>query len=286
MPLYALEGDLPSLTSPVVVAGFDGWVDAAAAASGAIEHLVAGSAVVARFDIDELYDYRSRRPVLDVVDGRLSDLDWPELVLRHVYVDGRDLLVLAGAEPDLRWRQLAADVRDLLHRLGVVQWISIGAVPATVPHTRPVPVMATASRDGLLHADETRRPGGLLRVPSAALSALELEVTASGIPAAGFFAQVPPYVGGGYSAASLALLEHLARHLDVDLALEELAEVAQRERSRYDAAAAADPETQEMISRLEAMAGEEDLRLPTGDELAREIQRFLRDQNDEDEPGS
>jgi hypothetical protein len=282
--LFTLESDLPALVDPVVIAGFDGWVDAAAAASSAIERLTLGANVVARFDTDALYDYRSRRPLLDVVDGVLSDLTWPELVLRHTYVAGRDLLVLAGAEPDLLWRALASDVRDLVHRLGVVQWISLGAVPATVAHTRPVPVMATASREGLLRADEVRRPAGLLRVPSAALSAIELEVTGSGIPAAGFFAQVPPYVGGGYAAASLALLEHLARHLGIALPLDDLADVAQRERLRYDAAAAADPETQEMIARLEAMTGEEELRLPTGDELAREIQRFLRDQTDESDP--
>ncbi len=284
MALYTLESDLPALTEPVIVAAFDGWVDAAAAASSAIEQLTTGAKVIARFDTDALYDYRSRRPLLDVVDGVLSDLSWPELLLRHTYVAGRDLLILHGAEPDLLWRALATDIRELVQRLGVVQWVSLGAVPATVAHTRPVPVMATASRDGLLHEDEIRRPAGLLRVPSAALSAIELEVTASGIPAAGFFAQVPPYVGGGYAAASLALLEHLARHLGITLPLDDLAEVALHERARYDAAAAADPETQEMIGRLEAMAGEEELRLPTGDELAREIQRFLRDQNDEPEP--
>jgi hypothetical protein len=284
MPLYALENDLPSLTDPVVVAAFDGWVDAAAAASSAIERLAADSTVIARFDVDAIYDYRSRRPVLDVVDGRLADLVWPELLLRHLWLGGRDVLLLAGAEPDLRWRALAADVRELLGRLGVVQWISLGAVPATVPHTRPVPVMATASRDGLLGPEDVRRPGGLLRVPSAALSALELEATAAGIPCVGFFAQVPPYVGGGYAAASLALLEHVARHLGVTLDLDDLADLASRERTRYDQAAAADPETQEMIARLEAMAGEEELRLPSGDELAREIQRFLRDRNDDDDP--
>jgi hypothetical protein len=284
MPLYALENELPSLTDPVVVAAFDGWVDAAAAASSAMERLAADTPVIARFDVDAIYDYRSRRPVLDVVDGRLSDLVWPELLLRHAWLGGRDVLLLTGAEPDLRWRALAAEVRELLSRLGVVQWISLGAVPATVPHTRPVPVMATASRDGLLGPEDVRRPGGLLRVPSAALSALELEVTAAGLPAVGFFAQVPPYVGGGYAAASLALLEHLARHLGITLDLDDLADLESRERTRYDQAAAADPETQEMIARLEAMAGEDELRLPSGDELAREIQRFLRDRTDEDDP--
>ena len=178
------RSDLPALTEPVIVAAFDGWVDAAAAASSAIEQLTTGAKVIARFDTDALYDYRSRRPLLDVVDGVLSDLSWPELLLRHTYVAGRDLLILHGAEPDLLWRALATDIRELVQRLGVVQWVSLGAVPATVAHTRPVPVMATASREGLLHDDEIRRPAGLLRVPSAALSAIELEVTASGIPAA------------------------------------------------------------------------------------------------------
>ena len=92
-------------------------------------------------------------------------------------------------------------------------------------------------------------------------------------------------LGGGYAAASLALLEHLARHLGITLDLDDLADLASRERDRYDQAAAADPERQEMITRLEEMAGEDELRLPSGDELAREIQRFLRDQSEDDDAG-
>ena len=110
--LYHLAEDLPAIDDAVVIASFDGWVDAAEAASDAVAHIGAGGTVVATFDGDAIFDYRSRRPILDVEDGRLSELRWPELALRHVQVAGRDLLVFAGAEPDLRWQELASDVAD------------------------------------------------------------------------------------------------------------------------------------------------------------------------------
>jgi hypothetical protein len=287
MALFQLEPDLPALADPVVVAALDGWVDAVGAASAAVELIAGDGPAIVRFDGDEIFDYRSRRPVLDVVDGVLSELTWPELTIRHARAGGRDLLVLAGAEPDARWPTLAADMVEVVRRLGVVQWISLGAVPGAVPHTRPVPVMATASRGGLLTAGHVPGPEGQLRVPAAALSAFEMAVTASGVPAVGFFAQVPPYVASGYAAASVALLDNLAGHLGVTFDVRELTAEAGRERARYDAAVASDPEMQEMITRLEAMAGETTSaleRLPTGDELASEIERFLRDRSTED-PG-
>jgi hypothetical protein len=236
---------------------------------------------VASFDPDALFDFRSRRPVLDVTDGRLTDLHWPELTLRHTRVDGRDLLVFSGAEPDFRWQELAEDVTDLTQRLGVAQWISLGAVPAAVPHTKPVPMMATASEDGLLAADSPG-PEGLLRVPSAALSVLEIGVTTAGTPAVGFYAQVPPYASLGYASASIALIERLSSHLGVVFELDELVEVERDQQARYDAAMDSDPVLRETVSRLEAVSGDvETERLPSGDELAREIERFLRGQPDE-----
>jgi len=107
VPLYRLADDLPELRDAVLVASFDGWVDAAEAASRAVAQ-VAGdaAAVVASFDPDAVFDYRSRRPVLDVQDGRLSDLNWPELTIKHARVDRRDVLIFSGAEPDLRWAEL------------------------------------------------------------------------------------------------------------------------------------------------------------------------------------
>jgi PAC2 family len=280
--MYRLADELPVLRDAVLVASFDGWVDAAEVASRAVEVVAAAGSVVATFDTDALFDYRSRRPVLDVNDGRLTELRWPELAIRHTRVDGRDLLSFSGAEPDMRWKELAADVVDLVDRLGVAQWVSLGAVPGAVAHTRPVPVMVTASRDGLLSPQETPGPEGLLRVPSAALSVLELAVSSAGTPAVGFYAQVPPYASIGYAAASIALIARLARHLGVGLDPGPLVEEEQAQHERYDAAMAGDAMLRETVQRLESAGGDlEDEQLPSGDELAREIERFLRRRADE-----
>jgi proteasome assembly chaperone (PAC2) family protein len=272
--LYTLENDpTGSSTAPAMVAAFDGWVDAAGAASDVVDRLARGGQRVATFDADVLFDYRSRRPVLDVVDGTLTRLVWPEFAVQRRTFSGRDLLVLHGAEPDFRWKELSDDIVELCHRLGVVEWVSLGAVPAAVPHTRPVPVLATASDEGLLHETETKGPTGLLRVPSAALSAIELAVSGSGIPAVGFFAQVPHYVGGPYSAASLSLLRRLGLHLKMELPVDDLEEEAEAQRARLDAAVEADGDVREILQRLEGMS---DGGMPSGDDLAAEIERFLR----------
>jgi hypothetical protein len=284
MTLSRLVDDPPPLVDPVMIACFDGWVDAAEAASSAVAHIADDAPPLITFDPDAIFDYRSRRPVLDVQDGRLTDLRWPELAIRHVSVGERDLLIFSGAEPDLRWQELADDVTALTRSLGVALWVSLGAVPGAVPHTMPVPVMSTASRSGLLAPGSPPGPEGLLRVPSAALSALEMAVTASGIPAVGFFAQVPPYASIGYTAATIALLDRLGRHLDIDLGLGDLEEEEQEQRARYDAAVAGDSMLRQTVEQLESVAAdEEEERLPSGDELAREIERFLRGQQPEGE---
>ena len=165
MTLFRLRDDLPTLSAPVLIGAFDGWIDAGGAASGAAERLAEGTDTIATADADALFDYRSRRPVLDVVDGTLSSLDWPQISIARRPEGGRDLLVLHGPEPDFRWRELGEQVMETAVRLGVVQWVSMGAIPAAVPHTRPVHVFGTASSEGLLHDDVDQGPQGLLRVP-------------------------------------------------------------------------------------------------------------------------
>jgi len=283
VPLYRLADDLPELRDAVLVASFDGWVDAAEAASRAVGQVAGEATVVATFDPDAVFDYRSRRPMLDVQDGRLTELQWPELAIRHARVDRRDVLIFSGAEPDLRWQELATDAVALMRRLNVAEWVSLGAVPGAVAHTRPVPVMATASEDGLL--DEAAGPEGLLRVPSAALSVLEMAVTEAGTPAVGFYAQVPPYASIGYAAASIALVQRLSRHLSIRIDVEALFAEEREQRARYDAAVAGDAMLRETVSRLESAAGDiESEQLPSGDDLAREIERFLRRQDGGENP--
>ena len=280
MSLYSLAGpgspgDPGDLIAPTFVAAFDGWVDAGSAATTALERLLDDAVDVATFDPDVLFDYRARRPTLQIVDGRLAEMTWPELVVRRVSFSERDLLVLAGPEPDDRWQAFATAVVELAHRLGVVEWVSLGAIPAAVPHTRDVPILGTTSEPGRLRGDVQPGPAGLLRVPAAAISVLEMAMAEGGIPAVGYFAQVPHYVSGPYPAASLALLEALGRHLGIDLPTGDLADESGQLRTRLDTATALEETTRTYVERLESMVDEQ--RLPSGDDLIGEIERFLRE---------
>jgi hypothetical protein len=274
MPLARVHELGEPLVAPAIVAAFDGWIDAGGASTAAAEHLASGGAPIVTFESDRLYDYRSRRPILDIVDGTLTELTWPDLAIKRVRAGTRDVLVLSGPEPDFLWRELGGDVLDAALRLGVIEWVSMGAIPAAVPHTRPVPILATASRSGLLHEDEQQGPQGLLRVPAAALSTIEHQVAAAGIPTVGFYAQVPHYVGGSYAAATIAILEHATRHLGVEVPMRGLGDEAMTQRERLDAAVAADEDSRAYVERLEGVVDNEEL--PTGDELVSEIERFLQ----------
>ena len=234
-----------------------------------------GAPAVATFDGDALYDYRARRPTLEILDGRLSKLTWPELAVRRARYGERDLLVVAGPEPDDRWRAFAADMLRLARDLDVQEWVSLGAIPAAVPHTRPVPIMGTSSEGGRLRGDVRPGPDGLLRVPAAAISVLEMAMADGGIPAVGYFAQVPHYVSGPYPAAAVELLSALGRHLGVILPSGGLVEEARQLRTRLDTATAVEESTRSYVERLESMVDEQ--RLPSGDDLIGEIERFLRE---------
>ncbi|MEO5987121.1 MAG: PAC2 family protein [Candidatus Limnocylindria bacterium] len=283
MSLYRLD-EVPPLEAPILVAALEGWVDAGGAGTTAAQQLAANGTTVATFDSDAIYDFRSRRPVLDIVDGRLTSLSWAELRLTAAKIADRDLLVLSGPEPDYRWRELASDVVELAKRLGVTSWASLGAIPAAVPHTRPVPILATASASGLLPDGIRQGPDGLLRVPAALLSVLELAAATSGIPAVGFFAQVPHYVNATYPTASIALLSTLGTYLGAEVPIGSLAVRALERRTMLDAAAASDEDTRAHVERLELMADES--RLPEGDELIADIERFLREGGEGSEGGS
>ena len=278
MTLYRLH-TTPHLARPTLIAAFDGWIDAGSASTTAAGHIGADGDIVAGFDDDVLIDYRSRRPTLEIVDGRMSQLTWPEIALRHARPGGHDVLVLSGAEPDFRWHEFTTAILDLVERFEVREWISLGAIPAAVPHTRPVPIIGTASAPGLLKGDVRPGPDGLLRVPAAALSVLEMAVARSGVPSVGYFAQVPHYVSGPYAIAAAELVKTVGRHLDVDIPAASLIEEGRALRDRLDAATNADESTRSYVERLEAMVDEE--RAPAGDELIAEIERFLRDRGGE-----
>lgn len=264
----------PTLDEPVMVSALSGWVDAAGAGTGAAAHLADNGTVVARFDGDLLFDYRSQRPILDIVDGLMKQAVWPEVVLRHATIAGRDLLVLTGSEPDLAWKRFSLEVAELAHHFGATQLVTLGSVPAAVPHTLPAPVMTTASDPEMLK-DELRPPEGLLRVPAAAVSMVDQHVAGTGLPTIGFFVQVPHYVTGNYPSGVLALLQRFARHLDLDMPLASFEEEAREHRERLDEIIADQPDARQHVQALESMNAEQ--RIVSGEELASEIERYLRD---------
>jgi hypothetical protein len=267
--------DPGNLERPLAVVALDSWVDAGSASTTAAELLADGGDVIGHFDGDRLIDYRSRRPTLEIVDGRPKTLTWSDLTLTHNRLGERDVLVLTGPEPDFRWRELTTELVDVARRLDVAQWISLGSIPAAVPHTRPVPVIGTASKKGLLRGQVDAGPSGVLRVPSAAISVIDMAVAAAGIPALGYYAQVPHYVTGPYPAAALELLRAVGRHLEAQVPTGSLDEEATQLRDRLNLAAASDEQTRQYVERLESMVDES--RLPSGDELISEIERFLRE---------
>ena len=278
MALYRLTPP-DDLKDPAVIAAFDGWVDAGSAATNALKQLSLGGDLVVEFDGDQLFDFRSRRPTLEIQDGKPERLTWPALTIRRKRLEGRDLLVFTGAEPDFKWRRFAADLVEIARQLDVTEWISLGAIPAAVPHTRPVPILGTASRPGLLKGDVQAGPEGLLRVPAACISVVDMAISRSGIPTVGYFAQIPHYISGEYPGAAAELLRAVGRHLDMEMAEGDLPEEARALRKRLDTAAALDENTRNYVERLEGMVDES--RLPAGDDLIADIERFLRDQGTE-----
>lgn len=283
MTLYRFLKEPPPLRAPVLIIAFDGWVDAGGAGTGAAQHVTRDGEIIALYDSDVLLDYRTRRPILDVVDGQLKDLAWQELNLTLVRSEARDLLVLAGPEPDHRWKEFSTSVLELALHLGVVEVIVLGAIPAAVAHTRAVPMIVTATKPDLLRPED-HRPEGFLRVPAAALTVVQMEFAEHGIPTIGLFAQIPHYVTPIYAAGVASLLERLGRQVGVEFALGSLAEEAQQQRVQLDELVATRPEFKEHVERLESLTPESDLasggRIPSGDEIAAEVEKFLRRRGD------
>jgi hypothetical protein len=264
------------LRSPVLIVCLNGWVNAGGVATLVAETL--GGEKIGEGRSDLLFDYRVSRPVLDFVDGVMTSLTWPELVIRRVSLLEWDLLVMSGVEPNWNWRQLGAELSQLAVEWKLRQQISIGGVPWAWPHTRDIPIISAASDQSLLSDDEDHARG-LLRVPAAAVSALDFLVAGAGIPTVGFYARVPQYVNVAYPAAALAVIHRLERHLDQSLPTGGLAEAADTQRKELDALASQRPDLADAVQKLESMVDAAEA--VSGEQLAAEIERYLRDQGDQ-----
>jgi hypothetical protein len=269
--LYDLT-DPGTLDRPALILALDGWVNAGSAGTGAAAALTGEAAIIATFDGDALFDYRLTRPTVDFEAGVMERVGWPRLDLFLLSLS-RDLLVMTGTEPSWNWQRLGREVAELAHGLGVVESISIGGIPWAAPHTRPVTLITTASSPERVTGEH---PEGLLRVPGAAVNVLEFAITAAGIPAVGFWARVPHYVGSSYHAASLALIERIGVHLGVDLPVGDLDVEAAEQREQLDGIVRGRVDLKKMVANLEELVdGEQEV---SGEDLAAEIERFLRSQ--------
>jgi proteasome assembly chaperone (PAC2) family protein len=238
-------------------------------------HLVA-------FDADTLIDHQARRPTMQLVDGVNVGLTWPRLDLHAVRdPQGEPFLLLQGAEPDHHWKGFAAAVVELARRFGVELVVSLGAYPAPVPHSRPSRVVSTATTDSL--AGRVGFLSGRLEVPASVNAAIEAACGAAGIPAVGLWAQVPHYVSNfPYPAASAALLDALADLTGLRFPTDAFEEAGQQTARRIDELVAQNEEHRAMVRQLEHLVDEQLAPgpLPSADELAAELEHFLRDQDD------
>jgi predicted ATP-grasp superfamily ATP-dependent carboligase len=292
--LYELRPDRPALTSPVLVMAPDGWIDAGLGGAGAMAALLAGmeTEVVATFDIDVFLDLRARRPVARIVDGVLQDVTWPAMELRAGKdSEGRDVLVLAGPEPDNAWHAFADAVAELAAQLDVRLVVGMGAFPAPVPHTRPAKLVATATTPELAATVGTVK--GTLNVPAGIVLALQRHFGELGRPAIALWARVPHYAATRpYPEASVILLEGLAEVAGISVDASELRAAAQAARAYLDELTANSAEHAALVRQLEVQAdaeaegasGEEPAPwpgpVPNADELVAEVERFLRDQGE------
>jgi len=273
MAMYELEhpGDL---IAPALIVAFEGWVSAGAAGTATIDHLAEDAPVIATFDGDRLFDFRANRPVAEYHEGVLSDLAYPEVILRHRSLGGRDLLLLSGTEPNWHWHSFGSQVADLAGQLGAIEHVSLGGIPWAAPHTRPTSIVETASAPEHLSADADH-PEGRLRVPAAAVTIIESAMIERGLPTFGFWARVPHYVGTTYSPAVVALVERVSTHLGITVPFGSLLDDAAEQREVLDKLLEDQPQARAIVEQLEALADEEGN--VSGQELAAEIERFLAD---------
>ena len=285
----------PVLDEPVLVVMMTGWIDASGAAAAAMSTIEKETAALplVTFDDDTYIDYRARRPMLELRDGVSTRLVWssPELKVGHD-ANGRDVLLLSGPEPDMAWHRFAATVADLAQQLAVTKMAALGAYPFAAPHTRP-PNLSATSPSAEVIAELPFRTSSV-DVPAGMAAALEHALAGRDIPALGIWSQVPHYVATmSYPAASVALLEGLTLATGITVDGAELRREAVLQRERLDQLVEGNDEHRAMVAQFERMydAAEQEaersagadqsaggLELRSGDELAAEVERFLRDQ--------
>jgi len=281
------QGDLPHLRSPILVCAFRGWNDAAAAAStalAAVGNSLDGE-LIARVDPEEFFDFQSTRPTITLDEGQTRRIEWPEnnLIAVSVPTADRDLVLLDGTEPNLRWRTFSETIATAADALGIEMIITLGALIAEVSHTLPVPITGLASSEELVEELELERSN--YEGPTGIVGVVHDLCRQAGIDSASLWAAVPHYVAAVPNPkAALALLRRLEGLTGIAVEASELEEETADYEEQIGRAVAANPEIEELVQRIEAEQVDllsDEGELPSADTLAREFQRFLRQRGDD-----
>ena len=279
------EREPPELRSPVLVASFSGWNDAASAAGTALGAIGAAfeTELVARIDPEEFFDFQANRPAIEISPGTMQGVEWPDNLIVSASADDaeRDLLVISGTEPSTRWRTFCNAVLDVAEACGVESVVTFGSLIADVAHTRPVPITGLATDEAMIEQlgfEDVAYEG-----PTGILGIFHAACRERGLAAASLWAAVPHYAAAVPNPkAGLALLRRLEGMIGIAVEATELEEAADAFEQQVTEAVAANPEIKEMVEQLEEqqdeVAGFSQEEVPSGDAIAREFQRFLRQQ--------
>jgi proteasome assembly chaperone (PAC2) family protein len=281
------EADLPHLRSPILVCAFRGWNDAAAAASTALASIANDleGEQIAYIDPEDFFDFQSTRPTITMDEGQTRRIEWPEnnVIAVRVPTADRDLVLFDGTEPNLRWRTFSETITTVADALGVEMVITLGALIAEVSHTLPVPITGLASSQELVEELELERSS--YEGPTGIVGVVHDLCRQNGLDSASLWAAVPHYVAAVPNPkAALALLRRLEGLTGIAVEASELEEETADYEEQIGRAVAANPEIEELVSRIEAEQVDlldEEGELPNADTLAREFQRFLRQRGDE-----
>jgi proteasome assembly chaperone (PAC2) family protein len=278
--------DVPALRSPVVIAAFEGWNDAAEAASGVVEHLMAvwDARVVAAIDPEDFYDFQVNRPIVGTDDAGMRGITWPSTQLAVASPKGalRDVILLRGIEPNMRWRQFCAELlvaaRD---ELGAELVVTLGALLADTPHTRPIPVSGLTTEPEI--SDRMKLEQSTYEGPTGIVGVLQDACVRSDIPSVSFWAAVPHYVSQApCPKASLALIGQLEDLLQISIPLGDLPEESRAWERGVDELAEEDEQIADYVRALEESRDTADLPEASGEAIAREFERYLKRRNEED----
>jgi proteasome assembly chaperone (PAC2) family protein len=284
MDALAWEAEPPQLRSPILVCAFAGWNDAAGSATTALTTAAESldAEVIAQIDPEEFFDFQANRPTIHLTEGQTREIEWPGNVLLTATPEGaeRDLLLLAGTEPNLKWRTFSDGIAEIADSLGVEMVVTLGALIADVAHTLPVPITGLASDEEMVERLGLARSN--YEGPTGVVGVLHDACRRRGISSASLWAAVPHYVAAVPNPkAALALLRRLEGLIGVAVEASGLEEESESYESQVSRAVAANPEIEELVKRLEQEQSERlDLEedVPSGESLARDFERYLRQQ--------